>query len=126
MQYLLDSVQYVLKVWVSFKILNISNFKLDKTNDPLKEALKYFESHPSITNVKSKGFDASFTFRDTSFSEFIILMKTFNVKNVSQKTVVLTKIKLNANFFGNYIWKSFNYCLKKGKFPCILKHELYN
>ena len=27
---------------------------LYNTNDPLKEALKYFENHPSITNIKSK------------------------------------------------------------------------
>ena len=27
------------------KILNISNYKLDNTNDPLKQALKYFENH---------------------------------------------------------------------------------
>ena len=44
------------------KILNISNYKLDNTNDPLKEALRYFENHPSITNIKSKSFDANFTF----------------------------------------------------------------
>ena len=44
------------------KIPNISNYKLDNTNDPLKEALRYFENHPSITNIKSKSFDANFTF----------------------------------------------------------------
>ena len=44
------------------KILNISNYKLDNTNDPLKEALGYFENHPSITNIKSKSFDTNFTF----------------------------------------------------------------
>ena len=36
------------------KIPNISNYKLDNTNDPLKEALKYFENYPSITNIKIK------------------------------------------------------------------------
>ena len=34
------------------KIPNISNHKLDNANDPLKEALRYFENHPSITNIK--------------------------------------------------------------------------
>ena len=51
------------------KILNISNYKLDNTNDPLKEALRYFENHPSIANIKSKSFDINFTLRDTSSSE---------------------------------------------------------
>ena len=84
------------------KIPNISNYKLDNTNDPLKEALKHFENHPSITNKKSKAADASFTFRDTSSSEVIKLIKTLNVKKASQKTDIHTKIvKLNADFF----WK---------------------
>ena len=64
------------------KIPNISNYKPDNTNDPLKEALRYFENHPSITNIKSKSFDANFTFRDTSSSEVIKLMKTVNLKRL--------------------------------------------
>ena len=31
-------------------------------------------------------------------------------------------IKLNADIFGNFISKIFNYCLEKGEFPCVLKH----
>ena len=105
------------------KIPNISNYKLDNTNDPLKEALRYFENHPSITNIKSKSFDTNFTFRDTSSSEVIKLIKTLNVKKASQKSDIPTKIvKLNADIFGNFICKNFNYCLKKGEFPCVLKH----
>ena len=64
------------------KIPNISNYKLDNTNAPLKEVLRYFENHPSIANVKSKNFDANFTFRDTSSSEVIKLMKTVNLKRL--------------------------------------------
>ena len=64
-----------------------------------------------------------FTFRDTSSSEVIKLIKILNVKTASQKNDILTKIvKLNADFFGNFICKNFNYCLKKGEFPCVLKH----
>ena len=74
------------------KIPNISNYKLDNTNDPLKEALRYFENHPSITNIKSKSFDTNFTFRDTSSSEVIKLIKTLNVKKASQKSDIPTKI----------------------------------
>ena len=57
------------------KIPNISNYKLDNTNDPLKEALRYFENHSTITNIKSKSFDTNFTFRNTK--------KTLNVKKAS-------------------------------------------
>ena len=62
------------KIVDELKIPNISNYKIDNTNDPLKEALRYFENHPSITN---------FTFRDTSSSEVIKLVKTQNVKKAS-------------------------------------------
>ena len=66
------------------KIPNISNYKLDNTNDPLREELRYFKNHPSIANAKSKGFDASFAFRDTSSGEVINLIKTLNLKEASQ------------------------------------------
>ena len=114
-----------LKTVDKLKILNISNYKLDNTNDPLKEALKSFENHPSITNIKSKSFDANFTFKDTSSSEVIKLVKILNVKKGSQKSDIPTKIvKLNADFFENFLCKNFNYCLKKGEFPCVLKHAV--
>ena len=105
------------------KIPNISNYKLDNTNDQLKEALRYFENHPSITNMKSKSFDTNFTFRDTSSSEVIKFIKTLNVKKASQKSDIPTKnVKLNADIFGNFIAKNVNYSLKKGEFPCVLQH----
>ena len=44
------------------KIPNISDDKLDNTNDALKEVLRYFENHPSITNIKSESCDTNFTF----------------------------------------------------------------
>ena len=56
------------------------NYKFDNTNNPFKEALKYFLNHPSITNIKSKSFDANFTFRDTNSSEAIKIINPLNVK----------------------------------------------
>ena len=39
-----------------------------------------------------------------------------------RKTDILTKTaKLNADFFGNYLYKNFNYCLEKSEFPCLYK-----
>ena len=74
------------------KIPNISSYKLDKSNDPLKEALRYFENHTSIKNIRSKSFDANFTFRDVCSSEVIKLIKTLNAKMASQKVIFLTKL----------------------------------
>ena len=96
--------------------MNISNYKINNTNDPLKEVLGFFENRATTTNIKSKSFHTNFTFRDTSSSEVIKLMKTLNVKKDSQKSDIPTKIvKLNAHIFGNLICKNFNYCLNN---PC--------
>ena len=84
------------------------------------------ENHPSIKNIKSKSFDTSFIFSDTSSSEVIKLIKTLNVKKASQKSDISTKIiKLNAEFFGNFIYKNFNYCLKKCEFPCVSMFHMF-
>ena len=45
-----------------------------------------------------------------------------NIKKPSQKNNIPTKIKLNADFFGYLMCKNFDYCLKKGEFPCVIKH----
>ena len=42
------------KIVDNLKISNISNYKINNTNDPLKEALRFFENHPSIANIKKK------------------------------------------------------------------------
>ena len=45
------------------------------------------------------------------------------MKKASQKSDIPNKIvKSNAGFFGNFICENFSYCLKKGEFPCVLKH----
>ena len=109
-------------VWTTLYQLHLQTFFYKATNS--LKVLQYYKSqYPSITNIKSKGFDTSFTFRDTSFIEVIKLIKTLNIKRASQKTDVPTKsVKLNADFFANGICKSFSYCLQKGEFPCALKH----
>ena len=73
--------------------------------------------------MRRKSFDTNFTFKDASSSEFIKLTKTLNVKKSSQKSDIPTKIvKSNADIFGNFICKNFNFSLKKGEFLCFLKH----
>ena len=113
------------KIVDELKIPNISNYKIDKTiiHSKIFESLRYFENHPSITNIKIKSFDTNFSFRDTSSFEVIKLIKTLDVKKGSQKSDIPTKIvKQNVDIFGNFICNNFNYCLKKSDFPCVLKH----
>ena len=59
-----------------------------------------------------KGSDILKTFRYTSSSEVIKLIKTLNVEKASQKSDIPTKsVKLNIDIFRNFISKNFNYCL---------------
>ena len=51
-------------------------------NDSLKQAFNYFENHPGIVNIKRRGFDTSFTFRETNSNEVIKLIKTLNIKSI--------------------------------------------
>ena len=100
-------------------IPNISNYMFDKTNDSLKEPFRYFENHSRIANIKSKGFDACFSYTDASSNE----VKNLNIKKASQKTHIPTKIiELSADFFINYVCKNINYCLGKGELLCVLKY----
>ena len=72
---------------------------------------------------QEKAFDTSFTFRGSNSSEVIKLIKTLNAKKPSRQTDIPIKIsKLNADFFGNYIFINFNYCLENGDCRWVLKH----
>ena len=122
-------------IWVKFlvtffskavdelKIPSISNFMHNESNDSLKEALSYFENHPSIANIKRKGFDTSFTFWETNSNEVFKFIKTLNINKACQNIDIPTKIIIwNTDLFACYIFRNFSYCLEKGKFPCVLKY----
>ena len=101
------------------KILHISNFTHNESNNSLKEALGYFENCPSIVNIKRKGFNTSFTFKETNFNEVIKFMKTLIINKACQNTDVPANIiKSNADLVANYIFRNLKYCLQKGEFPC--------
>ena len=74
------------------KMPSISNFTHNEGNDSLKEALSYFENHPSIVNIKRKGFDTSFTFKETNSNEIFKLIKILNINKACQNTDIPTKI----------------------------------
>ena len=57
-----------------FRIISlIPNHRLNNTNHALKEALRYFENHTIITNIKSRSFDEYFT------SEILVSVKLLNL-----------------------------------------------
>ena len=64
----------------------------NKSNDSLKKALSYFKSHPSIVNIKRKGFNTSFIFRETNSNEVIKLIKTLNINKACQNVDIPIKI----------------------------------
>ena len=105
------------------KISNISNITHNRSNDSLKEELNSFKNQSSILNIKRKGFDKSFTFRETNTNKVIKLIKTLNINKACQNRDIPTKIiKSNADLFANYIFGNFNYCLERDEIPCVLKY----
>ena len=73
--------------------------------------------------IERKGFNTSFTFRETNFNDDIKFIKNLILSKACQSTDIPTKIiKLNADTFANYIFKNCNYSLENGKFSCVLKH----
>ena len=72
------------------KISSSSNFTHNQSNDSLKEALSWFENHPSIVNIKREGFDTSFTFIETNSNEIIKLIKVLNLIKACQITGIPT------------------------------------
>ena len=66
----------------------------------LKEAFKYFQNHPSITNIKRKGFDAYFILKDSSSSEVIKLIKNPECKKLIflLRLLIVNTILKRVNF----------------------------
>ena len=74
-----------LKTVDGLKTPSTSYYTLDKTNDPFKEALRYFENHASIPKIKRKGFDASLIARDSNSSGLLNLSKPCMEKTLPKK-----------------------------------------
>ena len=117
---------FFLKAVEELKILSISNFMHSESNDSLKEAFSYFENYPSIVNIKRKGYDTSFTFRETNSNEAIKLFKTFSINKSSQIQIFLQRSLNQMLISSYYIFTNSNYFLQKAEFPCVFKHgDLY-
>ena len=81
------------KVVQKLKILSISNYTHNESNDSLKETRNYLENQPSIVNIKRKGYNTSFTFRETNFNEFIKFIKTLNISKACHETDISTPLQ---------------------------------
>ena len=83
----------------------------------LSIAIKIFDQHSSIINIKKKTFYPVLSLKKTSITEaekvinYLIIVKTF------QRDDILTKvIKMNKNIFAGFIANDLNNCANKGVF----------
>ena len=83
-----------------------------------------YSDHPGISAMKNKISGEKFKF-STAFGTDIVkeIKKTTN-KAPQSTDIPLTIIKKNANIFGGYLCEHFDYFIKKGAFPDILKHAM--
>ena len=95
-------------------------FLNDMDAESVLSILNAFENHPSIKNIKSKHFNSTFSFENTS------VVKVINNLNVAKSCQIddihTTIIKMNKDIFANFITDHFSYCNAYHKFPDELKH----
>ena len=91
--------------------------------DPIMPVIKLFDKHPSIVEIKAKGFDSTFHLRKTSCNEVEKIISNLNIKKSCQQEDIPNKIiKLNKDLIAKFIAENFNSCIQAGEFPSELKH----
>ena len=105
------------------QIPDYCNYLSQKITHSLSTIIETFEKHPSILNIKKKKLDSLSSFRNTTQEEVLKLVRELNTKKSCQTSEAPSKIiKLNSDIFSTFIYKHFNYCIDKFKFPNDLKH----
>ena len=103
-------------------IPNLSNYFKEEKFDSLSAITEHFEKHPSVTNIKNKNFESTFSFKKTAPEE-VKVIRSSNIRKSCQATDISTKvIKLNSDILAKFIHKHFNCCIDIGEFPNELKH----
>ena len=104
-------------------IPNSSNYFQEEKSHSLSAIIEHFEKHPSVTNIKNKNFESTFSFKKTAPEEVVKVIRNLNIRKSCQTTDIPTKvIKLNSDILAKFIYKHFSYCIDRGKFPNELKH----
>ena len=94
-------------------------------SDPVLKAIKKYEKHPSIIQIKEKmknknmSFSFSFVTKETILNE----LRKLNPKKACQESDIPVKIiKENLDIVSNFVYNNFNNSLFSSNFPSHLKN----
>ena len=101
-----------------------TSFPISNGNlNPIMSVIKFFNKHPSVVKIKTKGLDSTFHSRKTSRNEVENIIGNLNMKKSCQQKDIPTKIiKLNKDLIAMFIAENFSSYIDEGEFPSELKH----
>ena len=98
-------------------LVNNSAVGSNASSNPLSIAIKIFDQHPSIINIKKKTFDPALSFKKTSSTEVEKVINYLSIVKDCQKDDILTKvIKMNKDVFAGFVANDLNNCANKDVF----------
>ena len=84
-------------------------FLNDMDSDSVFSVLNPFKNHPSIKNIKSKKFNATFSFESTYTDEVMkVINNLYVAKRCKVNDIPTEVIKMNKDIFANFITDHFN------------------
>ena len=103
--------------------LNIKRCEISKEDsDPILNAIKTFEKHPSILKIKELSFGCRFSFENVSLEDVKKVTRELDISKTSQVLDIPTKIiEQNADIFSEFFFVNINHSINNSTFPEELK-----
>ena len=103
--------------------LNIKRCEISKEhNDPILNAIKTFEKHPSILKIKELNSGCRFSFENVSLEDVKKVTRELDITKAFQLLDIPTKIiKQNADIFSGFFFVNINHSISNSTFPEQLK-----
>ena len=94
-----------------------------KSNDPVADSIRKFQTHPSIVMINNKNYISDFfTFDEVQFDNVLEKIEKLDNAKTSQQTDIPTKLlKQNSRYFADIFSKNINNCFENSNFPTELK-----
>ena len=91
-------------------------------SDPILNAIKTFEKHPSILKIKELSSACRFSFENVGLEDVKKVTRELDISKASQLLDIPTKIiKQNADIFSEFFFVNINHSINNSAFPEQLK-----
>ena len=124
---LISSNEYLFRmllrvIWESATPL-MKNAEISKEDsDPILNAIKTFEKHPSILKIQELSSSCRFSFENVSLEDVKKVTRELDISKASQLLDIPTKIiKQNADIFSEFFFVNINHSINNSTFPDQLK-----